>query len=64
MDYNGIVNSNGAADVKSAALFGFVALIPYTKGCMKFLELLRPLFILLYHIKEVFLWMLRQLYHK
>ena len=36
-DYNGIVNSKGAADQKSAVLFfGFIALIPYTKGCMMY----------------------------
>ena len=35
--YNGIVNSKGAADHKSAVLFfWFIALIPYTKGCMMY----------------------------
>ena len=34
--YNSIVNSKGAADDKSAALFWFIALIPYTKGCMMY----------------------------
>ena len=34
--YNDIVNSKGAADQKSAAFFGFIALIPYTKGCMMY----------------------------
>ena len=42
-DYNGIVNSKGAADQKSAALFGFIALIPYTKGCMKSQDFCTPL---------------------
>ena len=32
--YNGIVNSKGAADDKSAAFYLFKRLIPYTKGCM------------------------------
>ena len=36
MGYNGIVNSKGAADDKSAALFWFIALIPYTMGCMMY----------------------------
>ena len=36
-DYNGIVNSKGAADHKSAVFFfWFIALIPYTKGCMMY----------------------------
>ncbi len=42
--YNGIVNSKGAADDKSAALFWFIALIPYTKGCMKSQDFCAPLF--------------------
>ena len=37
MDYNSIVNSKGAADHRSAVpFFGFIALIPYTKGCMMY----------------------------
>jgi hypothetical protein len=43
-DYNGIVNSKGAADEKSAALFGFIALIPYTKGCMKSQDFCTPFY--------------------
>ena len=34
--YNGIVNSKGAVDSESTALFfWFIVLIPYTRGCMK-----------------------------
>ena len=35
-EYNDIVNSKGAADMGSVALFLVVALIPYTKGCMMY----------------------------
>ena len=35
-EYNGIINSKGAADVESVALFWLIALIPYTKGCMMY----------------------------
>ena len=42
--YNGIVNSKGAADKISVALFfWFIALIPYTKGCMKSGDFCTPL---------------------
>ena len=42
--YNGIVNSKGAADKISVALFfWFIALIPYTKGCMKSQDFCTPL---------------------
>ena len=45
MSYNGIVNSKGAADHKSAVLFfWFIALIPCTKGCMKSIYFCAPLF--------------------
>ena len=44
--YNGIVNSKGAADKLSVALFfWFIALIPYTKGCMKSQDFCTPLII-------------------
>ena len=47
--YNGIVNSKGAADKGSVALFfWFIALIPYTKGCMKFQDFCTPLIFMLY----------------
>ena len=43
--YNGIVNSKGAADKISVALFfWFIALIPYTKGCMKSQDFYAPYF--------------------
>ena len=46
--YNGIVNSKGAADMVSVALFfWFIALIPYTKGCMKSQDFCTPLIFML-----------------
>ena len=43
VSYNSIVNSKGAADMVSAALFWFIALNPYTKGCMRSEYLCTPL---------------------
>ncbi len=45
--YNDIVNSKGAADMISVALFWFIALIPYTKGCMKSQDFCTPLIFML-----------------
>ncbi len=53
--YNGIVNSKGAADeLFRSSLFWFIALIPYTKGCMKSQDFYTLLLFLLLLLKEVF----------